>query len=73
VNIYEIKCAGWRARVKAASWPAAINRGLGIILTGDVRKAHSSKKTDSITVHARLLLRDIPHNTPIPPWEEDRK
>ena len=73
MNIYEIECAGWRARVKAASWPAAISRGLVIILRGKEGPVFNSKKNDSIMVRARVMMRNIPKGTPVPPWDEDRK
>ena len=71
MNIYEIECAGWRARVKAASWPAAISRGLVVILRGKDGPVFNSKKNDSVTVRARVMVRNIPQGTPIPPWETD--
>lgn len=73
MNIYQIDCAGWSARVKAASWSAAISRGLAVISRGKDGPAINSKTNDSVTVRARVMVRNIPQGMTIPPWDEDRK
>ena len=67
MNIYEISTSAWRTRVKAASFRAAIRRGLANLAD---KIPIDERYGVSLHVKAVVLQRDIPLDTRIPPPEE---
>jgi len=55
MNIYRVSCNGWYIEVKAASWKAAVSRGLESI---GKSAGINSRKVTSVTVRAMVVERN---------------